>query len=48
MIQSGGFSTRFFGHNNTATLIISNNEIKHIIKILKSLEDSGLLLKRIT
>ena len=31
------------GHNNTATLIISNNEIKHIIKILKSLEDSGLL-----
>ena len=36
------------GHNNTATLIISNNEIKHIIKIVKSLEDSGLLLKRIT
>ena len=36
------------GHSNTATLIISNNEIKHIIKIVKSLEDSGLLLKRIT
>ena len=38
------------GHNNntTATLIISNNEIKGIIKIVKSLEDSSLLLKGIT
>ena len=35
-------------HNNTATLIISNNEIEHIIKIVKSLEDSGLLLKEVT
>ena len=34
------------GHNNnTATLIISNNEMEDIIKIVKSLEDSGLLLK---
>ena len=32
-------------HNNTTTLIISNDEINDIIKILKSLEDSGLLLK---
>ena len=32
------------GHNNT-TLIISHDEIADIIKILKSLEDSGLLLK---
>ena len=32
------------GHNNT-TLIISNDEINDIIKIVKSLEDSGLLLK---
>ena len=31
--------------NNTTTLIISNDEINDIIKILKSLEDSGLLLK---
>ena len=36
------------GHNNTATLIISNNEIEDIIKIVKSLEDSGLLLKGVT
>ena len=34
------------GHNNTRILIISNNEIEHIIKIVKSLEDFGLLLKR--
>ena len=27
------------------TLIISNNEMKDIIKIVKSLEDSGFLLK---
>ena len=31
-----------------ATLIISNNEIEDIIKIVKSLEDSGLLLKGVT
>ena len=37
------------GHNNnTKTLIISNNEMKGIIKIVKSLKDSGLLLKGIT
>ena len=34
-------------HNNT-TLIISNNEMEDIIKIVKSLEDSGLLLKGVT
>ena len=36
------------GHNNATTLIISNNEIGDIIKIVKSLEDSGLLLKVVT
>ena len=35
-------------HNNTTALIISNNEMQDIIKIVKSLEDSGLLLKRVT
>ena len=35
------------GHNNT-TLIISNDGIYHRIKIVKSLEDSGLLVKGIT
>ena len=36
------------GHNNTTTLIVSNNEIEDIIKIVKSLEDSGLLLEGVT
>ena len=35
------------GHNNNTVLIISNDEI-NIIKIVKSLEDSGLLLKGVT
>ena len=35
------------GSGNTR-LIISNHEINDIIKIVKSLEDSGLLLKAIT
>ena len=30
------------------TLIVSNDEIHGIIKIVKSLEDSGLLLKGVT
>ena len=30
------------------TLIISNDEMEDIIKIVKSLEDSGLLLKGVT
>ena len=30
------------------TLIISNDEIEDIIKIVKSLENSGLLLKGVT
>ena len=35
------------GHNHplSATLIISNDETKDIIKIVKYLEDSGLMLK---
>ena len=36
------------GHNNATTLIISNNEIEDIIKIVKYLVDSVLLLKGVT
>ena len=32
-------------NNNTTALAISNNEMEDIIKIVKSLEDSGLILK---
>ena len=35
-------------HNNNTVLIISNDEIEDIIKIIKSLEDSGLLLEGVT
>ena len=31
--------------SGTTTLIISNEEMEYIIKIVKSLKDSGLLLK---
>ena len=33
--------------SHNTVLIISNDEIENIIKIVKSLEDSGLLLKRV-
>ena len=36
------------GSGNNTTLIISNNEIEDLIKWVKSLEDSGLLLKGVT
>ena len=37
------------GHNNnTATLKISNDEMEDIIKIVKSLKISGLLLEEVT
>ena len=35
-------------HHSSTTLIISNDEMEHITKIVKSLEDSDLLLKRVT
>ena len=35
------------GHNNNATLIISNDEMDGILKIVKSLEDSGVLLLKV-
>ena len=39
---------KILGSGNNTTLIISNDEINDIIKIIKSLEDSGLLLKGVT
>ena len=35
-------------HPSSTTLILSNDEIEDIIKMVKSLEDSGLLLKGVT
>ena len=36
------------GHNNNTTLIISNDEMDDILKIFKSLKDSGVLLKGVS
>ena len=45
---SAEIHTKILGSGNMTTLIISNGEIEDIIKTGKSLEYSGLLLKRIT
>ena len=39
---------KIIGSGNITTLIISNDEIEDIIKLVKSFEDSGLLLKGVT
>ena len=41
------YTKKILESGNT-TLIISNNEIENLIKIVKSLEDSGILLKGVT
>ena len=42
-----GYIKKILGSGNT-TLIISNKDIEDLIKVVKSLEDSGLLLKGVT
>ena len=39
---------KILGSGNHATLIISNDDMQDLLKIVKSLEDSGILLNRIT
>ena len=43
-----GIHKKILGSGNNSTLIISNKDMDDLIKIVKSLEDSGLLLKGIT
>ena len=43
-----GIHKNILGPENMTTLTISNNEIEDIIKIVKSLKDSGLLLEGLT
>ena len=43
-----GIHKRILGSGNMTTLVISNDEIGDIIKIVKSLEYSGLFLKGVT
>ena len=40
-----GIHKKILGSGHNTTLIISNDEMKDILKIVKSLEDSGLLLE---
>ena len=42
-----GYIKKILGSGNT-TITISNNDIEDLIKIVKSFEDSGLLLKGVT
>ena len=47
----GGIHKKILGsgkQNNTTTLILSIDKMKDIIKIVKYLEDSGLLLKAVS
>ena len=39
---------KILGSGNHITLIISNDDMQDLLKIVKSLEDTGLLLNRIT
>ena len=43
-----GIHKKILGSGNNTTLIISNKDIENLIKIVKSLEDSALLLKGVT
>ena len=43
-----GSGRRLSSTSRTTTLITSNDEMKDIVKIVKSLEDSGLLLKGVS
>ena len=43
-----GIYKKILGSGNNTTLIISNKDMDDLIKVVKSLEDSGLLLKGIT
>ena len=43
-----GIHKKILGSGSHTTLIISNKDMDHLIKIVKSLEDFGLLLKGTT
>ena len=47
-VADAGIHKKILGSGNMTTLIISNDEIEDIIKIVKSLEGSGLVLKGVS
>ena len=48
ILGSGHYPSSSASYNNNTILIISNDEMKDIIRIVKSLEDSSLLPKRVS
>ena len=48
ILGSGHHPSDSASHNDAITLIISNDEMKDIIEIVKYLEDSGLLFKGVS
>ena len=48
LAKSEEIHKKILGSGNNTTLIISNKDMDDLIKIVKSLEDSGLLLKGVT
>ena len=47
-VADAGIHKKILGSGNNTTLIISNKDMDDLIKIVKSPEGSGLLLKEIT
>ena len=47
-VAGAGIHKKILASGNNTTLIISDNEIEDLLKIVKSLDESGLLLKGIT
>ena len=43
-----GIHKKILGSGHNTTLIISNNEMENILKIIQSLENSGILLKGVS
>ena len=43
-----GIHKKILGSGHNTTLIVSNDEMEDILKIVKSLEDSGILLKGVS
>ena len=48
LAADAGIHKKILGSGNTTALIISNKDMEDLIKIVKSLVDSGLLLKGVT
>ena len=46
--EDAGIHKKVLGSGHNTTLIISNDEVKDILKIVKSLEDSGLLFEGVS